>query len=147
MRPACFPECTLTKMKLLNILSKSLAAATAMWAAGIAVYFLFFAQVTIRGVNLSATTGQPPVSQAYTQYQNWALYNGVSGVTAVLAFALLLIAGAYTAWRGSLGALVLLTVLALVASFITGFSIGGAFLPGAFGLLASLILRFIRKEG
>jgi len=127
-------------MKVLNILTKSMAIVTAVWAAGIAIYFLFFAQVTIQGVNISATQGQPPASVPFVEHQNFALYAGASGIAAVLAFALLLIAGAYTAWRGSLGALALLAVLSLVASFITGFSIGLAFLPGALALSLSTVL-------
>ena len=128
-------------MKLHILLSRILAGLTALWAINITFYLLLVAQVTIQGDQMSASEGQPPVSTPIIQHLSFAQYTGIPGMVAVFAFALLLIAGAYASWRGSLRALILLAVLALVASYVTGFSIGGAFLPGALALAVSAVIN------
>ena len=44
------------------------------------------------------------------------------------------VAGALAAWRGSLSGMAVLAVVTLAGSYVTGFSIGGLYFPGALAL-------------
>jgi hypothetical protein len=57
----------------------------------------------------------------------------------------LLAAIAWAEWREALAFAVPLTLLALVGTFITGFSIGGLYFPGAAAALLGSVLLAIEK--
>ena len=61
----------------------------------------------------------------------------------VLAFSALLVGGGIAAWKGALAELIILAMLALVGSFMLGFSIGGLYLPGAIALALATALAAV----
>jgi hypothetical protein len=115
-------------------INKTLAIGVALWAVAAAVYFLAFAQTSYRGISVSASEGESPTSTPYSGRQSWAISAGPIAIAAVLAMSGFLIAGALGAWRGSLPGMAALAVLTLAGSYITGFSIGGLYFPGALAL-------------
>jgi hypothetical protein len=69
----------------------------------------------------------------------------------MLAFSALLIGGGIAIWKGALAEMIILAMLALVGSYMTGFSIGGLYLTGAIALglatvLSATALRLKRKN-
>jgi hypothetical protein len=132
-------------MKLLHITIRILAVAVALWAVLVAVYLLFYAKVSYQGVSLSATQGEPPISTQYSGQQSWVSYAEPISIAIMLAFSAALVAGAIAAWRGNLLLLAGLSIFMLLASFISGFSIGGFYFPGAAGLSLCTVLVAIEK--
>ena len=135
----------LNTSKLLHISIRILAIAVALWAVLVAVYFLFFATVSFQGVSVSANQGELPTSTQYSGEQSWVSYAEPISIAIMLAFSAALVTGAIAAWRGNLLLLAGLSILMLLASFISGFSIGGFYLPGAAGLTVCTILVAIEK--
>jgi hypothetical protein len=115
-------------------ITKTLAIAAALWAVAAAVYFLAFAQTSYQGITISASEGEPPTSTSYSGQQSWASSAGPIAITAVLTMSGLLVAGALAVWRGSLSGMATLAAVTLAGSYVTGFSIGGPYFPGALAL-------------
>jgi len=128
-------------------INKFLAMTVALWAVASAVYFLAIAQTSYQGISISASEGEPPTSTAFSGQQSWASSAGPTAIAAVLTMSGFLVAGALAAWRGSLSGMAPLAVVTLAGSYITGFSIGGTYFPGALALALGTGLACIEALG
>jgi len=128
-------------LNTLRIIRKSLSLLVAVWALVVAGYYLFFAKVSFETTTASSTPGNSPLSTTSSGQISWLSQVGPLPVVVMLSLSLLLIAGAVTGWRGEWVVAVAISLLALAASYITGFSIGVLYFPGAVGLfLCSVVL-------
>ena len=129
-------------MKEIHILTRLLAGATMAWSTGAVLYHLAFAKVTFQGVSVSAAQGEAPEASAFTGERSWISSAEPMSVVILVGFGALLVAGGLAAWRSSQRPTLAVALLGLAGSYITGFSIGGLFLPAAacLTLCAALIL-------
>jgi hypothetical protein len=111
------------------------------------VDFLAFAQTSYQGITISASEGEPPTSTSYSGQQSWASSAGPIAITAVLTMSGLLVAGALAVWRGSLSGMATLAAVTLAGSYVTGFSIGGLYFPGALALALGAGLAGVEALG
>ena len=132
-------------MKALRATYRMIALATVVWALGVTSYFLFFAKISYESVTVSASQGEPPVTTHHSGQAPWVTEAGLVSVAAMLTFSLLLGVGAAAASRGLLAVAAPLSLLTLAGSYVTGFSIGGYYLPGAAGLFLCTALVVIEK--
>jgi hypothetical protein len=128
-------------MNALRVIRRIFSVAVALWALALAVFYLFFAKISFASTTATGVPGQPPVITNTTGQIPWISQAQPVAVAFMLAFSLLLFIAAVGLWRSSLAIALPLSLLALVFSFITGFSIGGLYFPGAaVAFLAGLIL-------
>jgi hypothetical protein len=128
-------------------INKILAIAVALWAVAAAVYFLGFAQTSYQGISISATQGELPTSTPYSGQQSWVSSAGPIAITAVLTMSGFLVAGALAVRRGSLSGMATLAAATLAGSYVTGFSIGGLYFPGALALAIGTGLAGVEALG
>jgi hypothetical protein len=138
-------------VKALQTTNRILAIAIIIWGIAVPVYLLAFAQVSYTSTTSSAIQGEAPVTETKSGSQPWRSTAEPVSVLIVLAFSALLVGGGIAAWKGALAELIILTMLALVGSFMLGFSIGGLYLPGAIALalataLAAIAARLRKKN-
>jgi hypothetical protein len=118
-------------MKVLRIFRRALALAVAIWALALAVFYLFFAKISYESSSAAGVPGQPFVITNSTGQIPLISQGGPVAVAFMLAFSVMLVITAITIWRGALAVALPLSLVALVFTFITGFSIGGLYFPGA----------------
>jgi hypothetical protein len=138
-------------LKTLQTTNRILAIAIIIWGIAVPVYLLLFARVSYTSTTSSAVEGGANAPETVTGSQPWRSMAEPVSVLIVLAFSALLVSGGIAAWKGALAELIILTMLALVGSFMLGFSIGGLYLPGAIGLalataLAAIAARLRKKK-
>jgi hypothetical protein len=138
-------------VKALQTTNRILAIAIILWGIAVPVYLLAFARVSNTSITSSGIHGEPPTTTTVSGSQPWRSIAEPVSVMIVLAFSALLIGGGIAAWKGALAELIILTMLALVGSFMLGFSIGGLYLPGAIALalataLAAIAARLRKKK-
>ncbi len=138
-------------MKLLRSVRIILALAVGLAALALAVFYLFFATVSYESTTAAGVPGEPSVLTNTSGQIPWLSQAGPLAVGFMLAFSLLLVAAAVGLWRGALAMSLTLSLLALVFTFITGFSIGGLYFPvAALSLLGALLLaveKLARRPG
>jgi hypothetical protein len=128
-------------MNALRVIRRIFAVAVALWALALAVFYLFFAKISFESTTATGTPGQPPVITNTSGQIPWISQAQPVAVAFMLAFSVLLFLAAVGIWRSSLTIALPLSLLALAFSFITGFSIGGLYFPGAaVAFLAGLLL-------
>ena len=127
-------------MKILRTIYKVLAVAVVIWALALNVFYLFFAKVSFESTSATGIPGQPPVTTTTTGQLSWLSQVQPSAIAFMVAFFLLLAAAGFAMWRGALGFALLLSLLSLVFTFITGFSIGGLYFPGAVAAFLGTLL-------
>jgi hypothetical protein len=130
-------------MKMLSRLSKVMAIAAIFWAVAVTVYLLAFATATSESVVASGIPDQSPVTTRTVKEIPFISYAGPTAIAAVIAFSSLLISGAVLAWKATLLPAEVISILALVATYVTGFTIGGLYFPGAAALCISTVLAFV----
>ena len=125
---------------------KLVVAIAAAWAVGASLY-IFFSPISGRGVRTSGIVGAPnAVVETFTTEQSWYEAQGLWGVFVLATFAGLYLLAVRLAWRSHYIALAILSVVAVALSIITGFSIGGIYLPAALGLfMGTLMLLSSRR--
>jgi hypothetical protein len=133
-------------MKALRIIRRVLALAVAIWALALIVFYLFFAKISFESSTATGLPSQPPVTVTTTGQLSWLSQAQPISVAFMLAFSILLIAAAAALWRNSLAFSVPLTLLALVFTFISGFSIGGLYFPGAVAAFLGVFLLAVGKN-
>ena len=133
-------------MKVLATIRRILALVVAVWAVAIAAYYLFFAKISFQSITVSVNEGEPSATTRYSGQTAWLSEAEPIAVVAMLIFSLLLAAGAVAGWRGALVIATTLSLLALVATYITGLSIGGLYFPGAIGMLLCTTVLAIEKR-
>jgi hypothetical protein len=133
-------------MKVLRTIRRILALAVELWTLAVTVFFLFFAKVSFESTTASQALGGSLVVTATTSGQlPWLSQVEPFTVAVMIAFSLLLSATAFAEWRGALALAVPLSLLALIATFITGFSIGGLYFPGAAVSFLDMLLLAVEK--
>ncbi len=115
-------------------------ATAAAWAMGASLY-IFFSPVSGRGVRTTGIVGAPnAVVETFTTEQSWYEAQGLWGVVVLVIFAGFYLLAVRLAWRSRYIALAILSVVAIALSIITGFSVGGIYLPAALGLFVGTLM-------
>ena len=115
-------------------------AIAAAWAMGASLY-IFFSPVSGRGVRTTAIVGAPnAVVEIFTTEQSWYEAQGLWGVVVLVIFAGFYLLAVRLAWRSRYIALAILSVVAIALSIITGFSVGGIYLPAALALFVGTLM-------
>ena len=130
--------------KLLVGGGKLIVAIAASWAVGASIY-IFSSPVAVRGVTGRMLRDTSTVLEPFTREQSWYEAQGLWGVLWLLVFSGLYILAVRVAWRGSHLALAIVSVTAVALSIVTGFSIGGAYLPAALGLIIGTLMFLSSK--
>jgi len=125
---------------MVGSVSKLLALLIALWALGVAIYLLAFAQVSYETVTVTGVQGESPTTTTSSGQEPWIADAEPFSIAFILAFSALLALGAYAAWRGSIPGTAALALLTLILSYISGFSIGLFYLPGSVALTVCAIL-------
>lgn len=124
---------------------KLIVAIAASWAIGASLY-IFFSPISGHGVTVGGVFGDSrTVVQTYTTEQSWYEAQGLWGVFGLVIFAGLYLLAVRLAWRSNYIALAILSVIAVALSIITGFSIGGIYLPAALGLFIGTLMFLSSK--
>jgi len=125
--------------KFLNQSGKIIVATAAAWAVG-ASFYIFFSPVTISGVTGTLRRDLSEVVEVFTRQQSWYEAQGLWGVLVLVIFSGFYLLALRVAWRGKYRTLAVMGVVAIALSIVTGFSIGGAYLPSAMGLFIGALL-------
>jgi len=133
-------------VKVLRTIRRILAVAIAVWAVTVAAYYLFFAKISFESITASANEGELSATTRSSGQTAWFSEAEPLSVVAMLTFSLLLVTGAVAEWRGALAIAATLSLLALVATYLTGFSIGGLYFPGAIGMVLCSAVLAIEKR-
>jgi hypothetical protein len=126
---------------------KVVVAIAATWALGASLY-IFFSPVSVHGVSSVMLRDSATVVEEFSREQSWYEAQGLWGVLWLVIFSGLYLLAVQVAWRDNIKALASVSAVAIALSIITGFSIGGAYLPSALGLLigtAMFLLSRIRR--
>ena len=114
---------------------------SAAWAAGASLY-IFFTPTSIHGVSGFMSRDAGAVVETFTRQLSWYEAQGLWGTLWLVLFSALYLLAVRAAWRGNLAAISMLSATAVALSVVTGFSIGGAYLPAALGLVVGTLLFF-----
>jgi peptidoglycan/LPS O-acetylase OafA/YrhL len=123
---------------------KVIVAISATWALGVSI-FIFSSPVSVHGVSGVMFRDSGTVVETFTREQSWYEAQGLWGVSWLVLFSGLYLLAVRLAWRGNIKALAGLSVTAIALSVVTGFSIGGAYLPAAFGLLMGTLMFLLSR--
>jgi hypothetical protein len=85
------------------------------------------------------------VVEEFAREQSWYEAQGLWGVLWLVIFSGLYLLAVRLAWRGNINALASVSATAIALSIVTGFSIGGAYLPAALGLLIGTVVFLLSK--
>lgn len=124
--------------KLLGALPRWLFALAAVWAV-IASVLVF---TTAGGSMVAESNGGAP----QVQQLSWYEMQGLWGVAILFIFAALFYAPWHFLRRDQRGWAAVFAVAGVLLTFLTGFSIGGYYFPGAVALLAGLIALPITRR-
>ena len=124
---------------------KAIVAIAASWAIGASLY-IFFSPISGQVVTASGIFGDSStVVETFTKEQSWYEAQGLWGVFVLVIFSGLYLLAARLAWRSNYVALAFVSVIAVALSIITGFSIGGVYLPAALGLFVATLMFLSSK--
>lgn len=112
---------------------KLIVAIAAAWAVGASLY-IFISPVSMHGVTGVMTPDSGTVVETITREQSWYEAQGLWGTLWLVFFSGLFLAAMRLAWSGKHTGLTIISVMAVALSVVTGFSIGGAYLPAGLGL-------------
>ena len=128
---------------------KLIVAIAASWAVGASLY-IFSSPVSVRGATSIMLRDSSTVVEAFTRDQSWYEARGLWGILWLVLFSGLYLLAVRAAWRGNDIALAIMSVTAVALSIVTGFSIGGAYLPAALGLFIGALMflssRLLRTQ-
>lgn len=134
--------------RLFEILVKTLFALAAASSA-LAGLWIALTPQTIHHITAVQEGADPSTAIETTAQVSWYQVQGWWGIAILIIFAALYSLPTYFLWRGRFVAVGVFAVLALLLTFLAGFSIGGIYLPAAIALLLGLVLlvisRFIPK--
>ena len=125
--------------KLLVRSGKFLVAMAAIWAVGASLY-IFSSPVSVHGKTDLLLRDSSTVVEAITLEQSWHEAQGLWGILSLVFFSGLYLLADRVAWKGNRIALAITSVTAVALSLVTGFSIGSAYLPAAFGLFIGKLM-------
>jgi hypothetical protein len=130
--------------KLLVRGGKLIVAIAATWAVGASLY-VFSSPVSLHGVTDLMLRDSSTVVEAFTREQSWYEARGLWGILWLVLFSGLYLLAVRAAWRGNHIALAIMSVTAVALSIVTGFSIGGVYLPAALGLFIGSLMFLLSK--
>ena len=130
--------------KLLVRGGKLIVAIAATWAVGASLY-IFSSPMSVHGVTDVLLRDGSTVVEAFTREQSWYESQGPWGTLWLAYFSGLYLLAVRVAWKGNHIALAIMTVTAVALSIVTGFSIGGAYLPAALGLFVGTLMFLSSK--
>ena len=135
---------------MIRILVKFIGIAAAIWTIGVSVYILFAptqSQVStyVALPDGSALRQEKHITENLLQREGWL---GVIGfILGPLSLPILIgITGARAAWMYREGLLWAMAGTMLLFSFLAGFSIGGAYVAAALGLLVAALLNTLQTR-
>ena len=135
--------------KLLVRGGKIIVALAATWAVGASLY-VFFSPISVHGETSLMLRDSSTVTETFARDQSWYQASGLWGILWLVVFSGLYLLAVRVAWRGNFVALTIATVIAVALSIVTGFSIGGAYLPAALGLFIGTLMflssRLLRAQ-
>ena len=123
-----------------------MAIAAIFWAVAVTVYLLAFATATSESVVASGIPDQPPITTRTIERVPFVSFAGRTAIFAIIAFSSLLIFGAVLAWKAILLPAGVISILAFIATYITGFTIGGFYFLGVVMLCVSTLLAVIASR-
>ncbi|NKC01237.1 MAG: hypothetical protein GKR90_22450 [Pseudomonadales bacterium] len=127
---------------------KLFVAIAATWAIGASLY-IFFSPVSVRGVTDVMLRDSSVVAETFVREQSWYEAQGLWGISWLFFFGAFYLVAARVAWRDNQISLGVMSVTAVALSIVTGFSIGGAYLPAALSLFIGSLMfvssRLLRK--
>jgi predicted membrane chloride channel (bestrophin family) len=121
-----------------------IVALAATWAVGASLY-IFSSPISVHGVTDVMLRDSSTVVTAFTREQSWYEAQGLWGILWLVFFSGLYLLAAWVAWSGNHIALAIMSVTAVALSIVTGFSIGGAYLPAALGLFIGPLMFLSSK--
>ena len=117
-----------------------------VWAIGVSAYLLF-SPITIHGITATTVSNGSGSVEHFTLQQSWYQVQGLWGSLVLVLVAGFYSIGLYLAWRTAYARLAVLSVIALIFSYLAGFSIGLLYVPSAVGLtLGTALLWFWRER-
>lgn len=119
--------------KLLVRGGKLIVAIAAAWAVGASLY-IFSLPVSVHGVTAVMIPNSGTVVEAITKEQSWYEAQGLWGTLWLVFFSGLYLVAIQVAWSDNHIGLAIISMIAIALSVVTGFSIGGAYLPAGLGL-------------
>jgi hypothetical protein len=125
---------------------KIIVAIAAVWAVGASLY-IFFSPVLISGVSGTLRRDSSEVVEVFTRQQSWYEAQGLWGVLVLVIFSGFYLLALRVAWRGSYKALMVMGIVAVMLSIVTGFSIGAAYLPSALWLCIGALVLLSSRFG
>ena len=130
--------------KFLVRTGKLIVALAATWAVGASLY-IFSSPVSVHGVTDLIFRDSSTVVEVFSREQSWYEAQGLWGILSLVFFSGLYLLAVRVAWRGNHIALAIMSVTAVALSIVTGFSIGGAYLPAALGLFIGALMFLSSK--
>jgi len=130
--------------KLLVRGGKIMVATAATWSVGASLY-VFSSPVSMHGVTSVITRDSSTVVEVLTREQSWYESQGLWGLLWLVFFIGFYLLAVCVARSGNYIALAILSVTAVALSIVTGFSIGGAYLPAAFSLFIGTLMFLSSK--
>ena len=124
---------------------KIIVGMAAAWAVGVSLYILV-SPVTISGVTGTLRQDSGEVLEVFTRQQSWYEAQGLWGVLVLVIFSGFYLLALRVAWKGKYRVLAVMGVVAIALSVVTGFSIGGAYLPSALGLFIGALVLLLSKR-
>ncbi len=131
-------------MKILDKLDLYLFAFAAIWAIGAGLYLLLTPQTIYEITAQSTANGSQAVEETVKQV-SWYAVQGAWGVIVLVLFALLFSIVAFLAFKRMYLALAAASILAIVLTFLAGFSIGPMYLPAVLVILLAWIVLGIAR--
>ena len=125
---------------------KFIVAIATAWAVGASLY-IFYSPMTISGVRGTLLRDSSEVVEVFTRQQSWYEAQGLWGVLVLVIFSSFYLLAFRVAWRGKYTTLAVMGVVAIALSIVSGFSIGAAYLPAAFGLFIGALLLLSSRFG
>lgn len=130
--------------KLLLRGGKLIVAIAATWAVGASLY-IFSVPVSGHGVTGVMMPNSGIVVEAIAKEQSWYETHGLWGTLWLVFFSGLYLLAIQVAWSGNYTGLAIISVIAVALSVVTGFSIGGAYLPAGLGLFIGTVMLLSSK--
>ena len=144
----CFRNVTKLKgfclLRMLIKVGKLIVALAASWAIG-ASFYVFFSPISGQGVTSGGSRGSGVIVETFITEQSWYEAQGLWGDFVLLVFAAVYLVAVRLAWRSNFIALAILSLITVALSVITGFSIGGIYLPAALALFIGALIFLSSK--
>ena len=142
-------EATLS-MSIIRSLVKFIGIAAAIWTVGVSVYIIFAPTLSQVSTHMALPDGTM-IRQEEHFTKNLLQRRGWIGVIGFIVWPLSLpimigITGARAAWIHKQGLLWAMAGTMLLFRFLAGFSIGGAYVPAAWGFLVAALLNTIQSR-